>query len=344
MHALRYMFPSRMIARPPTSFPALVQAFFSEHLTQHRALSPCTVASYRDAFMLFIEFVQTIQMKSAEAVTLADFTPELIQSFLDHLQHERRNTVHSCNIRLAALRAFLKYAAPWDPSPRHAVERSLAVPMRRFVRPKPDFLSHEQMLAVIGIADDSWLGQRDHVMLGLLYNTGATVSEIIGLQVAHAVLDGDCRVYLGSKARRRSVPLWPATVDDIQRWLYLNPQLAPTSAMLPNQHGGPMTATSIRQRLALAVRKAAAHEPELAKRRISPRSVRHSAAMHLLRCGTDVGLITQWLGHGSPATMHNHARAYRETQDHAPVRFVQPDPAPRRTADGGVLLKFLKAI
>jgi site-specific recombinase XerD len=334
-----------MLAQPPICFPALVQQFFCEHLTRQRGLSPCTVASYRDAFMLFLEFVRTLQTKPAEAVTLTDFTPEMIQAFLDHLEHERGNTVHSRNIRLAALRAFLKFAAPCDESARRGIERSLDVPMKHFVRQKPGFLSRAQMLAVIGVADGSWLSQRDHMLLSLLYNTGATVSEIIGLRVSDMVLDAapPC-VRLGDKGRQRSVPLWSTTVKEIQQWLQRNPQLCPASAMLPNQHGGPMTPSSVRQRLALAVRRAAAQQPDLARRSVSPRSIRHTAAMHLLQCGTDVSLITRWLGHENPVTMHNHARAYRDTQHGAPGRVAEPDAAMGPSAVGSSLLEFLKAI
>jgi integrase/recombinase XerD len=90
----------------PPSFAALVQTFFAEHLTQQRALSPCTVAAYRDAFVLFLDFAQTRLGKSPVAIKLADITPELVLAFLDHLEHERHNTVRSRNARLAALRGL----------------------------------------------------------------------------------------------------------------------------------------------------------------------------------------------------------------------------------------------
>jgi len=93
---------------PVPSFQALVQAFFAEHLTEQRAMSPRTVAAYRDAFMLFLDYIQAHHAKSPANVKLADLTPELILGFLDHLEHKRHNSVRSRNARLAALRAFLK--------------------------------------------------------------------------------------------------------------------------------------------------------------------------------------------------------------------------------------------
>src|SRR5450759_2014507 len=158
-------------AAPPT-FPALVQAFFAEHLTQQRALSPCTVAAYMDTFMLFLNFANTRCVGSPATMKLADITPELILAFLDHLEQERHNAVRSRNARLAALRSFLKFAAHRDVASRHVIERALGVPMKRFERPMLGFLSREEMLAVLGEPGSSWTSQRDHLLLAMLYNTG----------------------------------------------------------------------------------------------------------------------------------------------------------------------------
>ena len=88
------------------------------------------------------------------------------------------------------------------------------------------YLSREEMLAVIGTPDGSWLSQRDHVLFLLLYNTGARVSEIIGVKVGEVVLDdGAACVHLHGKGRKqRSVPLWRSTVKAVRAWLRLNPQ------------------------------------------------------------------------------------------------------------------------
>ena len=137
------------VSPPKTpSFASLVQRFFTEYLIIQRAVSPRTVASYRDAFMLFLAFVEQRIGKAPTAIRLADIVPDLILAFLDHLEQERRNSVRSRNLRLTALRAFLKFAGRRDVSSLHIVERALAVPMKRFERPMLGFLSREEMLAV----------------------------------------------------------------------------------------------------------------------------------------------------------------------------------------------------
>lgn len=331
-------------AAPPT-FPALVQAFFAEHLTQQRALSPCTVAAYRDTFMLFLDFASARCAGSPATMKLADITPELILAFLDHLEHERHNTVRSRNARLAALRSFLKFAAHRDVGSLHVIERALGVPMKRFEQPMLGFLSRDEMLAVIGTPSISWVSQRDHLLLGLLYNTGARVSEIIGVRLSDVVLDAAPCVHLHGKGRKqRSVPLWRSTVKTVRAWLKLNPQLASTSALLPNRDGKAMTRDNVAKRLALAVQNAAKVNTELAKRHISPHTIRHTTAMHLLQSGAGVDVIALWLGHESPTTTHHYVEADLTMKHRALARLQEPESNIRRYRAPDSLLEFLKTL
>jgi site-specific recombinase XerD len=169
-------------APPPPSFPSLIQRFFTEYLITQRALSPRTIASYRDSWMLFLDFVHNRLGKLPTALCLADIEPNLILAFLNHLEQQRQNSVQTRNVRLAALRAFLKFAARRDVSSLHVIERALGVPTKRFERPILGFLSREEILAVIGQPGDNWTSQRDHLLLAMLYNTGARVSEIVGIR------------------------------------------------------------------------------------------------------------------------------------------------------------------
>ena len=143
------------MSRPSTprtapSFAALVQSFFSEYLTQQRAMSPQTVATYRDAFVLFLDFATLQLHKQPATMSLQDITPTLILAFLDHLERDRGNAVRTRNARLAALRAFMKFAGHRDVGALHVVEQALGVPMKHFERPMLGFLARAEMLAIIG--------------------------------------------------------------------------------------------------------------------------------------------------------------------------------------------------
>ena len=172
----------------------------------------------------------------------------------------------------------------------HDTERALAVPMKRFERPMLNYLTRAEMVAVLGQKGENWSSRRDHLLLTMLYNTGARVSEIIGVRVVDVVLDGAACVHLHGKGRRlRSIPLWDATVAEIRSWLRLNPTLhsgTRLAAQPGERHGD-----DARQTRSSAWRWQCQRPPRLtttlAKRRISPQHDHPdiSTAMHSPRVG-----------------------------------------------------------
>ena len=336
----------RNATRPKTpSFAWLVQQFFTEYLVAQRALSPCTVACYRDAVMLFLGFAGRTLGKGPSALRLVDIQPDLILAFLDHLERERHNAVRSRNLRLTALRAFLKFAGRRDVSALHIVEQALALPMKRSDRPMLGYLTREEMLAVLGQPGSGWTSQRDHLLLAMLYNTGARVSEIIGVRVLDAVLDGAACVHLHGKGRKeRAVPLWKSTVQEIRAWLRINPCLRGEAALLPNRDGLVMTRCNVSQRLDLAVSRAAARLPSLAKKPVSPHVLRHTTAMHLLQSGVPFNVIALWLGHESTNTTHRYVEADLAMKEKALARLEAPDTKLRRFRAPDSLMRFLQTL
>jgi site-specific recombinase XerD len=161
------------------SFAALVQQFFTEYLVNQRALSSRTIASYRDAMLLFLDFAHHHLGKMPTGLNLDDIKPDLILAFLDHLERQRQNSVRSRNLRLTALRVFLKFAARRDLSSFFVIQQALGVPMKRFERPMLGFMTREEMLAVIGQPGDTWTSQRDHLLLAILYNTGLASQKLL---------------------------------------------------------------------------------------------------------------------------------------------------------------------
>ncbi|HEU0197157.1 MAG TPA: tyrosine-type recombinase/integrase [Nevskiaceae bacterium] len=332
-------------APKPPSFATLVQQFFTEYLVAQRALSPRTLACYRDALMLFLDFASRKLGKAPTAMQLADLRPELILAFLDHLEQERHNAVRSRNLRLTALRAFLKFAARRDVSSLHDIERALAVPMKRFERLMLGFLSRAEMLAVLGQPGTTWSSQRDHLLLTMLYNTGARVSEIVGVRVDDVVLEGGACVHLHGKGRKlRSIPLWDTTVVEIRAWLRRNPTLRGEAALLPNRNGQAMHRSNVAQRLALAVTRAAAEQPSLLKKRVSPHTLRHTSAMHLLQSGVPFNVIALWLGHESTTTTHRYVEANLAMKEKALARLEAPDTKMRRYRAPDALMRFLQTL
>lgn len=332
------------VAEAP-SFSALVQLFFTDYLLTQRALSPNTVASYRDTMLLFLDFSQMRLGKAPSVLQLLDITPDLVLAFLDDLEQQRHNSVRSRNLRLIGLRAFLKFAARRDVTSLHAIEQVLGVPTKRCDRPMLGFLTREEMLAVIGEPGSTWTQQRDHLLWSLLYNTGARVSEIIGVRVADLVLESSAYVHLHGKGRKqRAVPLWRSTVQEVRAWLRHNPALRADAPLLPNRKGQSMTRHNVNQRLNLAVARVAQTHPTLARRHISPHCIRHSTAMHMLQSGVAFNVIALWLGHESTATTHQYVEANLAMKEEALAHLQEPDTAPPRYQPPDELRQFLESL
>ena len=335
----------KAIAPKPPSFASLIQQFFTEYLVAQRSVSPRTVACYRDALMLFLDFASQRLKKAPTSLKLNDIQPNIILAFLDHLERDRHNAVRSRNLRLTALRAFLKFAGRRDVDSLHVVERALAVPMKRFERPMLGFLTREEMLAVLGQPGDTWTSRRDHLLLAMLYNTGARVSEIIGVRVVDVILDGGACVHLHGKGRKqRSIPLWHTTVVEIRSWLRLNPALRGEDALLPNRDQQAMSRSNVVQRLELAVARAAIQVPSILQKRVSPHTLRHTTAMHLLQSGVPFNVIALWLGHESATTTHRYVEADLAMKEKALARLDAPNTALRRFKAPDSLMRFLQAL
>jgi len=296
-----------MADRNPTpTFAVLLQRFFVEYLGHQRAVSPRTIAAYRDMFRLLLRFAEAHIGKDPSALALADLDAQFILRFLDHLEKERNNSPRSRNARWAALRSFLKYAAHHDLTALPVIQQALAIPMKRFDKPALGFLSRQEMQAILEAPDpQTWAGQRDRVLFSVMYNTGARVSEVIGLRLRDVIIDGTLVAHLHGKGRKeRSVPLWRSTAAQIRGWKRRLDSVGDDMFLFPNRSGQRMARSNVTQRLQLAVATAAERHPQLAKRSISPHTLRHTTAMHLLQSGIDITVIALWLGHESPSTTH----------------------------------------
>ena len=168
----------------PERFAHLVQAFFSDHLVRQRDLSPRTISAYRDTFRLLLNFFHEVHGKRPDQLTLSDLSATHLVDFLQHLEESRGNCVRTRNVRLAALRSFIRYAGACEgPDMIAHTQRIMAIPIKRFVRPMLGFLSTGEMQAILQAIGNSWTGRRDHLLFLFLYNTGARVSEAICVRV-----------------------------------------------------------------------------------------------------------------------------------------------------------------
>ncbi len=327
------------------SFPSVLQAFFCRRLLAEQNVSPRTVASYRDTFRLLLQYAETQARKPPSALTFGDLNAELVLAFLDHLEVKRRNTIRSRNTRLAAIRSFMRYAALQTPESLNDIQRVLAIPIKRYEQPMLGFLSREEIQAIVSAPDrTTFSGHRDSVMFATLYNTGARVSEIIGLQLTDVRLDQTPSVHLRGKGRKeRAVPLWTTTARRIKEWRARLPNHDNT-LLFPNRHGNPLSRTGVAQRLRVAIELAGRECVTLRDRRISPHTLRHTTAMHLLQSGVDITVIALWLGHESPVTTHRYIEADLNMKAQALGNLQSPRTKGVRYHASDRLLEFLDGL
>ncbi len=328
---------------PQIGFGQLVQDFFLRRLIAQRGASARTVESYRDAFELLFGFVEQRTGKPPSALSLADLDAPLVLDFLDHLETGRGNSARTRNARLAAIHSFMRYAAIRDPASLPITTRVLAIPAKRFDRPVLAYLTREQIAAILAAPDrGTWSGRRDAVLLATAYNTGARVSELTGLRVRDVLLDRQTAVHLHGKGRKqRVIPLWKSTAAELRTWLdKISP--APEAPVFPNRSGAPLTRSGVRDRLNRAVAVAEQRCPSLHGQHVSPHTLRHSTAMHLLESGTDLAVIALWLGHSSPAVTHQYLEADLAAKEAVLRRLADPSPASVRFHPGDRLLAFLQ--
>ena len=157
--------PSRR-KQPMSSLAPTLQAFFTDRLTRQRNASPHTIAAYRDTLRLLLAFATERTGKQPCQLDIEDLDAPLIGAFLDHLEHERGNSIRTRNARLAAIRSLFHYAALKHPEHADTISRVLAIPPKRFEQALITFLTEPEVQALLAAPDrDTWTGRRDHAML-----------------------------------------------------------------------------------------------------------------------------------------------------------------------------------
>ena len=330
---------------PQIAFPQLVQDFFLRRLVDQRGASARTVESYRDAFELLFGFLEQRTGTPPSALCLADLDAPAVLDFLDYLETGRGNSARTRNARLAAIHSFMRYAAIRDPASLPITGRVLAIPAKRFDRPVLGYLTREQVAVILAAPDrGTWSGRRDAVLLAVAYNTGARVSELSALRVRDVLLDRQTAVHLHGKGRKqRAIPLWKNTATELRSWL---PRInsAPAAPVFPNRAGAPLTRSGVRDRLDRAVAVAEQRCPSLHGQHVTPHTLRHSTAMHLLQSGTDLAVIALWLGHSSPTVTHQYLEADLAAKEAVLQKLTDPSPAPARFHADDRLLTFLNTL
>jgi site-specific recombinase XerD len=330
------------------TLPRLVTSFFTQHLAAERDASGHTITSYRDTFRLLLRHLAEQTHRPVARLTVEDLEPSRILAFLDHLEHGRGNSVRTRNARLAAIRSFFTYAVTRDAALSAQAQRVLAIPFKKAPGKLLGYLVEDEIRAILAQPDRMTpQGRRDYLALGLLYDTGARVQELVTLRPSDFRLDRMPLVRITGKGRKqRIVPLLPTTAKLVRDHLAETGRPdEDVEPLLRNHRGRPMTRSGVTFLLDKYRRRATGDQPSLGRAGISPHTLRHTKAMHLLQAGVSPVTIKDILGHVHLKTLEIYVQADLDMKRRAiegTPTAVKPGPrAPRRDPD---LLAWLEAL
>ncbi len=328
-----------------STFPALLQRFFTERLGTQMNASPNTIAGYRDTFRLLLRYAERRLGRPPTRLAVEDIDADLVTDFLVHIETERQNGARSRNTRLAAIRSFFRFVAMNEPAYLLHCQRILTMPSKRHVKRAVTFLDSEEMEAFLAAPDrTTWVGRRDHLILLVALQAGLRASELIGLRRRDVALGVGAHIRCEGKGRKeRCTPLRRETARLLEAWIRER-NVGEEKPLFPTLRGDHLSRDALERLVRRHGETAARSRPSLAGRKVSPHVLRHSTAMELLRHGVDQSVIALWLGHESVETTQVYLHADLRMKETALARIAAPEQPPGRYRPNDQLLAFLEAL
>lgn len=285
-----------------------LRRFLLEHLVHERSVSRNTQQSYRDTFCLFLPFVSSQRKIAVDKLIVDDISPEIVSAFLLRLERIRNCSVTTRNQRLATLRAFARFTGERSPEHLEWCARIRNIPFKCSERNPIPYMEKAEIDALLEAPNrKNEQGRKDYALLLFLYNSGARATEATRVAIEDLTWDsaGTGSVKLYGKGRKvRFCPLWRKTMGELQP--LIRGRAVATPVFL-NRYGEAMTRFGIHALVERHAEVAAQKVPSLQRKRISPHTIRHTTATHLLRAGVDINTIRAWLGHVSLDTTNIYA-------------------------------------
>ena len=322
-----------------------VRRFLLEYLVGERNVAENTRRSYRDTLTLVIPFIATAAHRPVDRLRIDDLAADGVRQFLGHVEQARGCRVTTRNQRLAALHSLARFIGGRSPEHLAWCTEVCSIPFKKAPHEEVCYLEKPEMDALLAAPDiRTRRGFRDHTLLLFLYNSGARASEAVGVTVGDLDLSDmhHASVRLrgkGSKVRR--CPLWARTAGALKTLISDRPHAA---AVFVNRYGHALTRYGMHDLVVRYGRIVAHRLPSLQHKRLSPHTIRHTTATHLLRAGVDINTIRAWLGHVSVDTTNIYAEIDLVTKAKAlETCAILPDPGgPPVWKDNRDLLVFLR--
>ena len=329
-----------------TALAPTLQAFFTDRLIRQRHASGHTIAAYRDTWRMLLGYAAARSGRPPSQLDFADVDAPLVAAFLDHLEHDRGNSIRTRNARLAAIHSLFHFAALAHPEHAHSISRVLAIAPKRYDRTLITYLSEAEIDAVLACCNPTtWTGRRDHALLLLAVQTGLRISELTGLTRGDVHLGTGAHVACHGKGRKdRITPLTVVTVVVLRDWLGERPAADPGTPLFPTRRGTALSRDAIEHRITHYATRAADTCPSLRGKTITAHVLRHTTAMRLLHAGVDTSVIALWLGHESSETTQIYLHADLHLKEQALARTAPPTVKAGRYQPPDRLLTWLEQL
>lgn len=322
-----------------------IRRFMLEHMVAERNFSLNTQASYRDTLTLLLPFAAKLGGFAIDRMTVENLSPTIVRQFLDHVECDRHCGCATRNLRLSALHSLARFIGMHSPVHLSWCSEIRSIPFKKTARTSIGYLEKSEMDALLAAPDRrTAIGARDYALLLFLYNSGARADEAAKLTIGRLQLTEPCSVrILGKGNKMRVCPLWPTTSSVLTQ---LVTGRSADDSVFRGRTNQPMTRFGIHRVVTQYAKLVTTSHPSMKDKRISPHSVRHTTAVHLLRAGVDINTIRAWLGHVSLDTTHIYAEVDLEMKAKALARVdISGLPAAsRRATTLPSLMTFLKQL
>jgi integrase/recombinase XerD len=328
-----------------SSFSSLIQRFFTDRLLKQLGASSHTVAAYRDTFRLFLSFSTKCLGRAPSQLRLEELDATFLGKFLEHLEVNRGNCTRTRNNRLSALRAFFQYVAINEPALALQCQRVLAMPAKRYEHSPVEFLTEEEAASLVAAPDPhTWIGRRDRALLLLALQTGLRNSEITSLRRQDVEFGVGAHVRcLGKGQKMRCTPMRPDVAAVLKEWLTRQGS-GPDDPVFPSSKGGRLSPDAFQRLVTRHAATARQTCPSFIEKVVTPHTLRHAAAMALLRRGVDLSVIALWLGHESTETTQVYLHADMQLKERALAHATSSGIVPDRYHPPDPLLAFLESL
>lgn len=287
--------------------------------------------------------------KAIDRLAVTDVSADRVRHFLCELEEQRGCTIATRNQRLAAIHALARFIGLRAPELVEWCGQVRQVPLKKGPRKLVAYLDKPEMDALLAAPDSSTAqGRRDRAVLQFLYNTGARASEVAQVRIGdlnmprEPVRDQAWVAIQGKGNKRRLCPLWASTVTELR---HLIDGRAESEHVFLNRRGQPLTRFGVYALIERYAKKVEPDFPSMAKKRVSPHTIRHTTATHLLRSGTDINTIRGWLGHVCLSTTNVYAEVDVKMKAKALANCEIDEKKPKkRWRDDGGLMDFLRKL